>query len=175
MVNDELKAYIQKSFTNGKSVKEIEQALLDAGWQEADIREALRDLETVKQSPSTPSQTSQTQEKIGTKTALTYSIFLCAIVILGGVIFYLWQDRLDLGDTNAQKVREFYTRLSQSQISFTDTGDMVFPDEQKFITQKNQNIQEKKDFIEANLRTMAITLYESGVATKTVEIISKNQ
>lgn len=170
MVTEELKKYIRESFVSGKTGEDVQQTLLGAGWQEIDIREAFQELGILKQSPN-----SQPQDKTKTRQIFVYSTFICAIVVLSGTIFYLWQDRLDLTNTNAQKVREFYTRLAQSQISFTDAGEMVFPDEQKFITQKAEYIQNKNSFIEADLRAMQLTLYENGVANKTIKILSKGK
>lgn len=169
MITEELKKYIQDSFASGKTIEDIYKALLDNGWQEVDIRKTFQDLGIIKD------QQNQPLNKARAKRLFVYSIFICIIVLLSGAIFYLWRDRLDLSNINTQKVREFYTQLAQSQISFADTGEMVFPDEQKFITQKMEYIQSKNNFIEANLRTMELTLYENGVANKVVEILTKGK
>lgn len=102
--------------------------------------------------------------------------FLISIIALsGGVIYGFWHDRLDLANTNSQKVREFYAHLANSQISFTDAGEIVFPDEQKFLTQKAEFTLNKESFIEVNLRTMKIALYESGSQIKEIEILTKGK
>ncbi len=170
MVTDELKKYIQESFISGKTIEDIQQALLGTGWQEIDIHEAFHELGIIKKPPNF-----QSRDKIKITRPFVYSAFICTIIILSGVIFYLWQDRLNLSNTNTQKVREFYTRLAQSQISFTNSGEMVFPDEQKFLTQKAEYIQNKNNFIEMDLRTMQLTLYENGVASKTMKILTKGK
>ncbi len=105
----------------------------------------------------------------------TYVFLLGVIFILIGVIVVMWLGRMDLSKTNEQKVRDFYTKLSSSQIAFTDTGDIVFPDEQKFISQKQQYVQDKISFVEANLKTMKLTLYENGEALKEIDIASKGR
>lgn len=169
MVTEELKKYIRESFVSGKTIEDIQQALLGTGWQEVDIREAFHELGIIK------GRQIQSRDTTKKTRLFVYSTFICTIVVLSGTIFYLWQDRLDLSNTNTQKVREFYTHLSQSQISFTDTGEMVFPDEQKFLTQKDEYIQNKNSFIEADLRAMQLTLYENGIVSKTMKILSKGK
>lgn len=131
MVTEELKKYIIESLRFGKEIKDIQQTLLATGWQEVDIREAFQELGIVKKISNF-----HFQGKAKAWQLIIYSTFICAIAVLGSTTFYLWQNRLDLSDTNAQKVREFYTRLAQSQISFIDSGEMVFPDEQKFFLKK---------------------------------------
>lgn len=170
MVTEELKKYIRESFASGKTIENIQQALLGTGWQEVDIHEAFRELGIIKQASNF-----QSRDKTNTTRVFVYSIFVCAVVVLSSTVFYLWQDRLDLSNTNAQKVREFYTRLAQSQISFTDAGEIVFPDEQKFLTQKDEYIQNKNSFVEVELRAMQLTLYENGVASKTMKILTKGK
>lgn len=104
-----------------------------------------------------------------------YAFFVCVVAVLSGIMYYLWQDRLDLANTNAQKTREFYTRLAESQISFTDAKEMVFPDAQKFLTQKAAYIQDSVSFVEADLSAMEVTLYDKGQASTTVSILTKGK
>ena len=172
MVTDELRAYVQKSLALGKSAEDVQKALLAVGWQEVDVHQALHELEAARP----PGQSGQSNAQ-GVGHALQTLAYpaLIGVVLLSGATFYLWQDRLNLADTNDQKVREFYTQLAQSQIAFTDAGEIVFPDEQKFLTQKNEYLQGKTNFIEADLRTMQLTLYESGVATETLKILTKGK
>jgi len=169
MVTDELRNYIRESLASGRSVAEIQKTLLVAGWQEADVRDAFRELEVARQPAQGRSQDSGKAMQL-----LAYPA-LIGVVLLSGATFYLWQDRLDLANTNTQKVREFYTQLAQSQIAFTDAGEMVFPDEQKFLTQRAEYEQNKTSFIEADLRAMQLTLYENGVASTTMEILTKGK
>jgi len=170
MAHEELKKYIINSFRFGKTIGEIQQTLLGAGYKENDIRQVFQELGLAKKISNFHfhGQTKTWQLTI-------YSIFIFIIAILSGTIFYLWQDRLDLSNTNTQKVQEFYTRLAQSQVSFTDSGEMVFPDEKKFFSQKAEYIQNKDSFIEANLRTMQLTLYKDGISDKTMDILSKGK
>lgn len=170
MPTDELKRYIRESFISGKTREEIRRALITVGWQEVDINAAFQELGIVKSSSN-----SQSPDKAKARRIFVYTVFICATIILSGSVFYLWQDRIDLSNTNARKVREFYGRLAESQVSFTDAGEMVFPDEQKFITQKAEYIQNKESFIEADLRAMRLTLYENGAAGKTMEILTKGK
>jgi hypothetical protein len=95
--------------------------------------------------------------------------------MLGASTFYLWNNKINLADTNSKKVQEFYTKLSDSQVAFTDAGEMVLPDEQKFLTQKDTYIKEGTDFIEANLRTMKLKLYSAEKKINTLDIQSKGK
>jgi hypothetical protein len=169
MITEELKKYVQESFISGKTDEDIKQTLLKAGWQEADVREVFQELGITKDNQI------QSRNRIQTKQLFIYSTFVCIIAVLGSVIFYLWQDRINLSEINNKKVREFYTRIAHSQISFTDAGELVFPDEQRFITQKNYYIQNKVSFVEANLRTMELTLYENGAVSKKMKILAKGK
>ena len=169
MTTEELKKYVRESFMSGKTVEDIQQALLGADWQEIDIHETFQELGIIK------SHQIQSRDQTKSTRLFVYLTFVCVTVVLSGAIFYLWQDRLDLSNTNTQKVREFYTHIAQSQISFTDAGKMVFPDEQKFLTQKTEYIQNRVSFVEANLRTMELILYENGVANKTMKILTKGK
>ena len=169
MVTEELRQYIRESFSTGKSAGEIQKDLLVAGWQEGDVKQALQEFESAKQSPNVEPHVA------GSATKLLAYLGLAGVVVFGGTTLYLWQDRLDLADTNAKKVQEFYAQLAQSQVAFTDAGEMVFPDEQKFLTQKAAYIEEKKSFIEADLQTMKLTLYESGEQKTVLEILTKGR
>ena len=94
---------------------------------------------------------------------------------LGGVIAFLWHDRLDLTDTNDAVVRQFFVRLAEGNIGFTDAGDLVFPDDKRFLDAKQSLIQQKKSFVEADLTEMKLRLYENGVSTKEIPILSKGK
>src|SRR3989344_5991707 len=147
MISEELKKYIRESLVIGKTAEDISRALLGTGWQESDISGAFQELRVMSE------QQIKTVKRKTTRPFI-YSAFIFVVILLIGAILYLWQDRFDLSNTNAQKVRDFYTRLAQSHIFFADTGEMVFPEEQKFITQKSEYIQNQKSFVEADLRTM---------------------
>ncbi len=169
MLTDELKEYIRQASASGATAEDIKQKLLEAGWPETDIREAIQEFNILTQQPL-----SSSRKTIFTKN-FAYIILVGAILALGGATFYLWQERLDLSNTNAQKVRDFYARLAESQISFTDAGEIIFPDEQKLIDQKAEYIQAKKSFIDVDLRAMKLTLYDGGAAIKTIDVLTKGK
>src|SRR3989344_6777055 len=159
MVSEELKNYVQKALVSGRTKEEIRQDLFDVGWQEADVNEVFKIFEI-----SIPRRIFGSPVFVG----------VISLLMLGA-IFFLWQDRLDLSDTNAQKVRDFYSQLANSQVSFTDAGTMVFPDEQKFLDQKAEYIFDKKSFVEVNLRAMRLTLYENGTPIKEMTVLTKGK
>ncbi|MSU56002.1 MAG: hypothetical protein EXS51_01695 [Candidatus Taylorbacteria bacterium] len=168
MVTDELQKYIIDSLKAGNPVASIRQSLLESGWQSADIEEAFSALGTVLAEQITPNR------GIFTRRFARVGVIVAFIASVGTGV-YIWQDQLDLRNANASKTREFYTRIAESHISFTDSGTMVFPDEQKFLTEKNRYIAEKTNFIETDLRTMTLTLYAEGVPTEQLQILSKGK
>lgn len=163
MVTEELRTYIHKALMLGKSPDVIRRDLIGAGWHTSDIETVLAQFIT-QQSPEAPSRSGG-----------VISVLLLVILLLGGSLWYLWKDRFDLRETNAQEVQEFYARLSESQVGFTDTGDMVFPDEQKFRKKRAELITNKQSFVEADLRTMKMKLYTDGEVTTTVDILTKGK
>lgn len=181
MVTEELKKYIEASLNSGQTLEEIARSLVAAGWSISEIEETFKILRA--QSKPVSAETSANkikvvssrQKKYNERFRLGYAIFVGIIAVLSAVIFIFWRDRTDLAETNTQKVRDFYTNLAQSQVSFTDAGEMVFPDEQKFLSQKEENILNKENFIEINLRTMRLALYENGNQIKEVTIFSKGK
>ncbi|HEY4514955.1 MAG TPA: L,D-transpeptidase family protein [Candidatus Paceibacterota bacterium] len=97
------------------------------------------------------------------------------VFVLGVSTIYLWQNRLDLADTNNTRVQEFYAKIAEANVSFTDAGEMIFPDEQEFLSKKEQYLRDKTSFVEANLRYMKMTLYTDGTAETIVDIITKGK
>ena len=170
MITDELRKYVHDARTSGKSPEEIARDLLVAGWQETDVMQVIQELRQGEQT----SKPQKRQARLLAQPAVTF-VLAGVVIALSVTSFYLWEDRLDLADTNSQRVRDFYAQLAQSQIAFTDAGEMVFPDEQKFLTKKAEYIENKMDFVEADLRTMHLTLYESGVAKQTLDILTKGK
>ena len=142
MITDELRKYVHEALASGKSQEEIARDLLISGWQEADVFQVIQE--------SKPARPEAKLQKRGIRLLAQPTILALVgiIVVLVGTSIYLWQDRLNLADTNSQKVRDFYAQLSQSQIAFTDSGEMVFPDEQRFLTKKAEYIENKKSFID---------------------------
>jgi len=181
MVTDELKNYVLESFKSGHTKEEIARSLVAVGWSVFDIKEAIRlFIQTQPKASSIVSESkiehvAKYSTEVSRRPVLGYAIFVSVIAILGGAIFALWHERLDLSNTNSSKAREFYTRFAESQITFTDVGKMVFPDEQKFLTQKQEYISTKESFIEVNLRSMRLALYERGVPIKEMEIVTKGR
>lgn len=180
MVTDELKNYIRESLQTRQTKEEVARSLIAAGWSISDIEEALM-LLGVESRVSSKVEVNKDEADIETqiKTSRSpwfgYAALAGVIVILSGVIFAFWQDRMDLTQTNTQKVRDFYTRIAESQISFTDAGEMVLPDKQKFLSQKAEYNSKKESFVEINLRTMRLALYENGDQIKEMNIFSKGK
>lgn len=181
MMTEDLKNYILESFNSGKTKEEIISTLLKVSWPISDIEEAL----CIVQSQQKISFENQINKKIeidfknkkniNNSFRLSYIIFFIIIGILSGTIFLLLQDRINLNEINSKKTREFYTHIAKSQISFTNAGDMVFPDEQKFLTQKQEFILNKESFIDINLRDMKLVLYENGSQIKEMQILTKGK
>lgn len=160
MVTEELKNYVREALKFGQTKEEIKKSLIAAGWSISDIEKVLSEI---------------TVKKIKPTIWLSYAILVGVITVLSGVIFVFWNERINLADTNSQKTREFYAHLAQSQISFTDAGEIVFPDEQRFLSQKTEYNLKKESFIEVNLHTMRLSLWENGSQIKEMEILTKGR
>ena len=165
MADEEIKKYVRDSLGAGVPREKIRTALLEAGWSEADMIHAFKVCEA-------PGYVSPGKRRGWIQPFFAFFMIICAV---SAGIYFIWQDRLDLANTNSARVRNFYSRLATSEISFTDSGDIIFPDEQKFLTKKEEYEQAKQDFIEANLKTMRLTLYRGGVAEKEIEILTKGK
>ncbi len=175
MVTAELRKFVADSLALNKSIPAIKKELVSMGWNTRDINSALKQVTAPitaipVEVPATPIKTPRSFRHI-----IIYTLLLIIILALSAVSYYLWKTQMDLSDMNSLKVREFYTELAQAQISYNDAGDIIFPDEQKFLTQKETYIQQESSFIEANLRTMEVTLYEHGVASTTLPILTKGK
>lgn len=169
MITKELLEYIKRSLDSSLAKEEIFKKLQEVGWSETDIIDAFIEVED-----SNKNKSPHLKKTPFTKPWLDI-ILIIFIFILSGLSFYLWQSKTDLSKTNKKAVRDFYTRLSESQISFTDTKEMVFPDEQKFLTKKLDYIKTQQDFIEINLQTMVLTLYKNGMASSTFKVLTKGK
>ncbi|PCI29402.1 hypothetical protein COB55_02220 [Candidatus Wolfebacteria bacterium] len=165
-MSPDIRKYIIDALRFGNTKEEIADSLLVAGWDLNDIQSAFVDV-GISVNPLGAKKTS------GFKKAFIATSF--AVVILTASTAYLWNDRIDLSKTNELAVQDFYTELTESQISFSDAGEMVFPDEQKFITQKNEYVASGTDFIEVDLRKMEITLFDNGASIGTVAVLSKGK
>ncbi len=106
---------------------------------------------------------------------LTHKILAAIIAFLTIIVLLLWQNRIDLSKTNKQQVQDFYVKLSNSQVSFTDSGDFIFPGEQKFLDLRKQYINSGERFVELNLRTKQGALYEQGAKTREFKILAKGR
>ncbi len=106
---------------------------------------------------------------------LIHKIFYVAITVLAAAVVFLLQDRIDLSKTNQQKVQEFYQKLSNSQVAFTDSGEFIFPDEKKFLDLKSQYIKDGERFVEIDLRAMRGALYENGEQVKDFAVLAKGR
>jgi lipoprotein-anchoring transpeptidase ErfK/SrfK len=175
MVTPELRKFVADSIALNKTIPAIKKELVSIGWNTKDISEALKEAVTPLAVapvtvPATPPKTPRSLTHI-----VIYTFLVLIICALSAVSYYLWKTQMDLSDMNSLKVREFYTELAHAQISYNDAGEIVFPDEQKFLTQKETYVQQESSFIEANLRTMEITLYEHGIASTTLPILTKGK
>lgn len=178
MVTDELKNYIRESLRAGQTKEEVARSLIVAGWSVSDIEATLRILraDVIPEVAAKKTEPTINRKTETSKAAwLSYAVLGGIIAILGGTIFAFWQDRVDLAQTNTQKVRDFYTRIAESQISFTDAGEMVLPDEQKFLSQKAEYAFKKESFVEVNLRAMRLALYENGNQIKEMEVQARGK
>ena len=175
MVTPELRKFVVDSLALNKSIPAIKKELVSIGWNTKDISAALKEAVTpLSATPATvPATLAKTPRSL--KHVVMYTLLMIIILALSAVTYYLWKTKVDLADTNSVKVREFYTELAHAQISYNDAGDIIFPDEQKFLTQKETYMQQETSFIEANLRTMEVTLYEHGVASTTLPILTKGK
>lgn len=106
---------------------------------------------------------------------LTHKIFYVAITVLVLAVLFLLQDRIDLSKTNEQRVQDFYQKLSGSQVSFTDAGEFIFPDEKKFLDLKSQYVKDSENFVEIDLRAMKGALYENGAKIKDFAVLAKGR
>ncbi len=167
MITEELRKYVRNSLSEGIHPGEIERTLRTTGWAKEDVCSVLENCVVKKKSAILDRGYYKSRIGIFTLVAL--------VLVLAGVTLYLWTDRLDLANKNDQRVREFYTKLSGSQVAFTDAGELVFPDERKFRDQKNAYIENRASFLEADLRTMRLTLYEKGIASTSVAILTKGK
>jgi len=161
MVADELKNYIRSSLAKGNNINDISKNLLENGWLETDILDALSSLGFYKSKPQ--------------KTSRILVLFIILIIVSVSSTLYFWKNDLNLSDTNSKKVQNFYANLSASQIAFTNAGEMIFPDEQKLLNKKEEYMKSRINFIEANLQTMKLHLYSDGKETITLDIIGKGQ
>ena len=106
MYINELKEYVRRSFISGVSVEDIEQKLFSSGWQKSDIQNIFQELGILsRQSPSSSKKT---------LVIFSYLVLIGAVIVLSGATLYLYQNRIDLSNTNEQKVRDFYINLTQS-------------------------------------------------------------
>ncbi|MDP2593560.1 MAG: L,D-transpeptidase family protein [bacterium] len=166
---EELKKYIKDAREAGFPAGRVESELQKVGWQKADIARALKEFGDMTEESSSGQNTAKKRGQ-----TLLY-FFAAAIILLLAAVSYLLYSRFNLENTNSAKVQNFYSRLAESQVSFTDAGELVFPDEQKFSTRKAEYIENKASFIEVDLRSMELAVYENGVASLTVPVLTKGK
>lgn len=171
MASDELDKYVHDATTSGKSIDEVVRDMVVMGWREGDARTVVNG--SLRKQPEEEALVNPLRSKMPYLTVI--AVLTITVLAFGAISMYLWHDRLDLADMNDTRVREFYTQIAESQVAFTDTGEMVFPDERKFIAKKTQYIERKENFVEADLRTMRLTLYAGGVASTTFPILTKGK
>lgn len=168
MVTEKIRQYVRDSYASGKNTDLIKRDLLFYGVHETDINQAVTEVQAEYRKLS--SQARPLRKRFNGSIAL-----IGLVVLFASFSTFLLIERLDLGNTNSQKVRDFYAQLFQSEISFTDTGEIIFPDDQKFLTTKQAYIDQGVSFVEADLRTMKLFLYEDGDLKETVDILSKGK
>jgi hypothetical protein len=169
MKSKELQQYIKEALEAGETKERVVQKLLHAGWGQETVGQALEDMQQHTSAPT------QQKKKRGHITTYTIAMLLVLVVVLAGGVVYLWNERIDLSNHNAQEVRNFYAQLSRAEVSFTDSGQMVFPDEQRFISEKEELIAQKKNFVEVDLRAMNIVLYKEGIEIFKAPVLTKGK
>lgn len=169
MTSTHIQQYIQEALKAGETKEVVVQKLLHAGWDEKTVERALEKIQQHTQ-PSV-----RQKKKQGLLTTYAIVVLLVLVMMLAGGVVYLWNERTDLSDHNAEEVRNFYAQLSQSQIEFTDSGRMVFPDEQRFISEKEELIVQKENFVEVDLRAMKISLYKEGAQIFEAPVLTKGK
>lgn len=175
MITDELLEYVRKARTQGKSVDEISKDLLVAGWPTEEVARGIAQYRILPVQGESPHDVRIDDTGASAWTTSVIVALGALVVSLAGLNAYMWADRIDLAKTNSEKVQEFYSRLTESTIAFTDAGELVFPDEQRFLDKKEEYVSEKQDFVEANLRTMQLTLFDDGEASTTIPILTKGK
>lgn len=161
----ELDEYVQKARVAGMTDASIRQKLLESKWNVDCIEEAF--LSTQAESQHLSSNFSRHW--------LLLALLLFVIVGLSGIVIVLWNERIDLADKNNIAVRQFFVRLAEGKVGFTDAGDLVFPDDKKFFDTKQDFMQQRKNFVEADLTEMRLRLYESGSFVKEFPILAKGK
>ena len=177
MSRQKLLQYIRQAHDRGVSIEEIQQELKTVGWGEVEITDALNTFKPKRVTKKALEEITPTVKRpsmpwfhIG-----MYTFCIACIVTLIWFLVIAERTKDDRVDMQNPTVQAFLHSLSKSQVSFTDAGDIVFPDEEKFLTRKETYIQEQKNFVAADLQKMELTLYEVGVATKTVPILTKGK
>lgn len=107
--------------------------------------------------------------------ALLYGVLVACTVGFAFLSLSLMQTKAHIEDANDAKIRDALTTLTQGQIGFEESGKMIFPDEQKFLSTKQAYSAAKKDFIVADLKAMKLTMYDDGMASTTFDILSKGK
>jgi D-alanyl-D-alanine carboxypeptidase len=101
---------------------------------------------------------------------------LCGVllVILGLVTYYSWSTgRLDVAQNMVTDT--WGTSFTYEQESFGDGNELVLPEEEKFLTLKEQYIEDRKTFVEADLQAMKLTFFKEGTSTQTFDILTKGK
>jgi D-alanyl-D-alanine carboxypeptidase len=163
MAHEELKKYIQVATAAGLTIEKIAQNLINAGWKKDDVLNVLQ----INQTANVSKKTFYTQ--------FLYGLLILLIIIFCGSAIYLWQ----ISSANNQKRPNQnslpYPNLVHSKLSFINSEKLIFPDQIKFLQQKEEYIERGISFIEANLKNMELTLYKQGIPQKTFKILAKGK
>ncbi len=169
MDTERLEEYISQATRFGLSHKEIVKNLRRAGWDTEEIRRAF------KHGKHIPAHHKSAFGKYPRKWFVYFILLLIALILIG-VIAYLLKSRATTPQhIERHQVIETKNTPDIKEEVFTDTQTLVLPDKEKVLEQRSSYIEEKISFIEADLRSMTITLYENGVAKETFKILSKGK
>jgi len=95
-----------------------------------------------------------------------------ATIVLGALSFYLWMENRELSE-NLKSIPSVTMEYANRESGFFSTD--LQPAYEGFLGERESLKSEKKDFIEADLDAMTITLYEGGEASSTFPIVSKGR
>lgn len=171
--NYRVTSYVSKARAEGMADEQIKSELLKSGWGASDIEKALGKMSDTAASSEQPNESFSPPSV--RRSFVTISALVVVILVLTGGIGMLWSKQIDLTQKNSTAVNDFFVHLAEGQVGFVDAAGLVYPDEQKFLDTKQLYIQQKNDFVEADLDAMRLHLYQGGVAVKDFPIIAKGR
>lgn len=173
MTDSRLIAYVAEARKKGMTDGQIREGLSQVGWRTSEIDKVLH---VDSNGIAVPGHAVNTcAPSISRNIPTIVATLLFVILGLAGGVGFLWNKQIDLTDKNSVAVKDFFVHLAEGQVGFVDAASLVYPDDQKFFNAKQEYIQQKKDFVEADLDTMHLRLYQGGVVAKEFKIIAKGK